>query len=325
MGRPSPSDQDSSKPLTRRRLLTWGLGATATVIVGGAVADELVSHGVLPGSQLLLQLEGQCAVPAPTEVFSALGPASSGRFYSRARGLTVGYTIAYPPGHAPGSILPLIVVLHAYGANHANALAGLSLQQALAMHVDGRTLPPMAMVAADGGDGYWHTHPGDDPMAMVIDELIPMCRARGLGRDPAPIGIMGISMGGYGALLMAEKHPDLFGAVAAISPAVWTTYSEAEGANAGAYASASDFAVNDAVTHAGNLIHIPVRVASGLSDPFHPGVIALVRRLPPGAVVDISKGCHSGPFFRAQEPPSLAFLARHLSDSASFGTTSQTS
>jgi hypothetical protein len=29
-------------------------------------------------------------------------------------------------------------------------------------------------------------------------------------------------------------------------------------------------------------------------------------------VVDISRGCHGAPFFTTQEPPSLAFLARHL-------------
>jgi pimeloyl-ACP methyl ester carboxylesterase len=177
----------------------------------------------------------------------------------------------------------------------------------------------MALVAADGGRGYWHAHPGDDPMGMVIDELIPMCQARGLGRQPQPVGVMGISMGGYGALLMAEKHPETFAAVAAISPAVWTTYAEAHSANPGAYTSAADFAANDAVTHAPALVHIPVRVSSGVDDPFHPGVLALVRALPPGAQVDISGGCHTGPFFRAQEPPSLAFLATHLAPRATSG------
>jgi enterochelin esterase-like enzyme len=252
-------------------------------------------------------------VASPPALFSSSGPAVSGRFFSHARRRTVSYTVAYPPGHREGALLPLVVVLHGYGGNHTNALAGLSLPQALALHVDGRPLLPMALVAADGGGGYWHAHRGDDPMAMVIDELIPRCQAAGLGRSPQPIGVMGISMGGYGALLMAEKHPRLFAAVAAISPAVWTTYAEAEGANAGAYASASDFAANDAVTHASALAPIPVRVASGLSDPFHSGVVALAQRLPPHAVVDISRGCHTGPFFRAQEPPSLAFLSRHLS------------
>lgn len=191
----------------------------------------------------------------------------------------------------------------------------MSPAQAVALVVTGRPLAPLALVTVDGGGGYWHAHRGDDPMAMVIDELIPLCQARGLGHPPRPIGVMGISMGGYGALLMAEKHPQVFAAVAAISPAVWTTYAEAEGANAGAYSSAADFAANDAVTHAGALTGIPVRIASGLSDPFHPGVVALQRTLPPGAVVDIAPGCHTGPFFWAQEPPSLAFLAHHLTGS----------
>jgi pimeloyl-ACP methyl ester carboxylesterase len=123
---------------------------------------------------------------------------------------------------------------------------------------------------------------------------------------------MGISMGGYGALLLAEKYPDLFRAVAAISPAVWTTYAQARSANGGAYASATDFATDDVVTHASSLAGTPVRVASGLDDPFHPGVVALARALPNSAVVELSQGCHTGSFFTAQEPPSLAFLGAHL-------------
>jgi hypothetical protein len=100
--------------------------------------------------------------------------------------------------------------------------------------------------------------------------------------------------------------------VAAISPAIWTTYAQARAANTGAYASVADFETDDAVTHTAALKGTPVRVASGLDDPFHPGVMALVARLPRGATVAISKGCHTGPFFLSQEPPSLAFLGRHL-------------
>jgi len=178
--------------------------------------------------------------------------------------------------------------------------------------VDSRPLAPMAMVTVDGGNGYWYPHPGDDPMAMVTGELIPLCRRLGLGRPPRRIGMMGISMGGYGALLLAEKHPYLVAAVAAISPAIWTSYAQARTANQGAYASAAAFAANDAVTHAPALARIPVRVASGYADPFFPGVQALARALPAAAVIDLTKGCHTGAFFAAQQPPSLAFLARHL-------------
>lgn len=301
-------------PNVRRRLfIRAGLASVAAVAAAGAAGVELVSHGVLPGKSTLDAIDGACSVPRPDLTpYAPPGPSASGTFYSRARNRIVGYTIAYPPGHRPGDRLPLVVALHGYGGNHTDTLSGMPPAQALALRAGGAPLPPMAMVTADGGGGYWNAHPGDDPMAMLTGELIPMCRRLGLGRPPHRIGVMGISMGGYGALLLAEKHPGLVAAVAAISPAIWTSYAQARAANAGAYASAADFAADDAVTHAAALAHVPVRVAAGYADPFYPGVRALAGALPREAVVDFAGGCHDGSFFTAQEPPSLAFLGGHL-------------
>lgn len=292
--------------------MALGAGGLAAAIAAAAVGSELVAHGVLPGQQELDQLDGACSVASPPLRYSMLGASVSDRFYSKSRRRTVGYTLAWPPGHRLGDPLPLIVMLHGEGANHANALAGMSPGQAVALHVDGGPLRPMAMVTVDGGRGYWNPHPGDDPLTMIVDELIPLCQSMKLGRPPSRIGMMGISMGGYGALLVAEKHPELVAAVAAISPAVWTSYRQASAANPGAYASAADFAADDVVTHASALAGVPVRVASGLQDPFHPGVVELGHALPASAIVHISEGCHTGDFFLAQEPPSLGFLAQHL-------------
>lgn len=299
---------------SRRTVLKAGLGGLAGIAAAGVAGVELVNHGVLPGKKFLDRIDGACVVPLPRLEFAPLGPSFSGTFYSAARRRTVGFTLAYPPGHHPGSgDLPLIVALHAYGGNHDKVLTGMSLAQAVALRPNlGSPLPPMAIVAADGGGGYWNPHPGDDPLGMVIDELIPRCQRKGLGRGSRRVGTIGISMGGYGAILVAEKYPHLIGAAAAIGPAIWTSYAQAQLVNSGAYASASAFASADAVTHADALADVPVRVASGASDPFHPGVEALVRALPPHAEVDISAGCHTAPFFLAQEPPSLIFLAQHL-------------
>ncbi len=66
------------------------------------------------------------------------------------------------------------------------------------------------------------------------------------------------------------------------------------------------------VTHAATLRQTPVRVASGTGDPFHAGVRALVRELPPTAAVEITKGCHDGAFFFSQQTASLSFLGQHL-------------
>src|SRR5262249_29664938 len=115
----------------------------------------------------------------------------------------------------------------------------------------------------------------DDPMGMVLGELIPRCQRIGLGLGNRQIGALGISMGGYGAILLAERYPEVFRAAAAISPAIWTSYEQARSVNPGAYASASAFAAADAVTHASSLKGVAVRVATGLEDPFRPGVEAL--------------------------------------------------
>jgi pimeloyl-ACP methyl ester carboxylesterase len=305
-----------TRPATRRTFIRNGLLTAAVFTAAGAAGAELVSRGALPGRTVLEKLDGACSAPAPPVPHGTPGPSLSGTFGSAARRRSVGYTIAYPPGHRPGDELPLVVMLHGYGGNHADALAGLSPAQALAQGLapgpGGRPLAPMAMVTVDGGNGYWNPHPGDDPMAMVTGELIPRCRRLGLGRAPRPVAAMGISMGGYGALLLAEKYPRLFAAAAAISPAIWTSYPQAAAASPGAYASAAAFTAADAVTHAAALGRRPVRVASGYADPFYPGVQALARELPAGAVVSFGPGCHDGSFFAAQQPPSLAFLAAHL-------------
>jgi enterochelin esterase-like enzyme len=320
-----------SNPLTRngpRRLfLRRALAGIVVVAAAGGTGYELVARGVLPGKDELDRLDGACTVPVPDLTsYAAPGPQVSGTFFSHARNRPVGYTIGYPPGHRPGARLPLIVMLHGYGGNHTSALSGLTPAQAVALRVNGHPLPPMALVTADGGPGYWNPHPGDNPLRMLTEELIPMCQRRGLGTAPTTsvstgggshgkahrIGVMGISMGGYGALLLAEKRPDLVSAAAAISPAIWTTYAQARSANAGAYASAADFAADDAVTHTAALVGLPVRVASGYSDPFYPGVQSLARALPKNAVIEFSTGCHDGSFFTPHEPPSLAFLASHL-------------
>lgn len=149
-------------------------------------------------------------------------------------------------------------------------------------------------------------------MAMLVEELVPRCQRLGLGRSPHGIGVLGISMGGFGALLLAERYPHLVSAAAAISPAIWTSYQQARAVNRAAFASAADFARDNVIAHASSLAHIPVRITSGNDDPFHPGVLALARALPRSAVVELTAGCHDDRFFASQQHQSLAFLGSHL-------------
>lgn len=275
---------------------------------------ELVEHGDLPGKTRLDTWLGRNDVQQPDATFGAVGQALSGTFYSHARRTTVGWTISYPPGHRPGDRLPLVLALHGFGGNHAYPIGPLTPVRLLGARLghDEKPLPAMAIAAVDGGNGYWHAHPGDDPMQMLLTEFLPMCRQRGLGVGPGhKIGLTGESMGGYGDLLLAEQHPGLVAAVAAISPAVWTTYADSQNANPDAFTSESDFADHDVITHASSLHGIPVRIASGRDDPFHPYLESLQQALP-AAEWHFPPGVHDGEFFGSQALPSLAFLGKYL-------------
>ena len=54
---------------------------------------------------------------------------------------------------------------------------------------------------------------------FVLDHALPLAREVS-GGESARVGLLGIGMGGQGALRIAYKHPELFPVVAAVAPAI---------------------------------------------------------------------------------------------------------
>jgi pimeloyl-ACP methyl ester carboxylesterase len=205
-------------------------------------------------------------------------------------------SVAAADAAAAGGV-PAVICLH--GRNQSDAFA-----------FDDVMLPDFAQVAGldivvaalDGGPtSYWHRRAsGADPLADLFDELIPLVDARSGG---GPRVVMGWSMGGYGALLAAERRPDLFSAVVAASPAVWR---RAADASEGAFDGAADFAAHDVLA---SLDRLPKRVLidCGEDDPFADVSRELLRRIP-GAQGRVRPGFHDSQFWRTLVPEQLAFI-----------------
>ncbi|WP_461154654.1 alpha/beta hydrolase [Saccharopolyspora tripterygii] len=90
---------------------------------------------------------------------------------------------------------------------------------------------PSLIVAPAGHAGYWsdwyNNGNGGPPEyeTFVIRQLIPLIDANfrtSSGR--AHRGVLGESMGGYGTLMLAARHPDLFAAASSLSGAVDTNF-----------------------------------------------------------------------------------------------------
>lgn len=292
--------------LTRRALLLGAGGVAA----GGAAAAGIY-EGVLPGRPRLQAALGLNGEPGRVPDV-AWGPIAAGSFVSQHRlGTTTGWVLLRPPGtgRAP---LPLVVALHGLDWGLDGFLSdGIGLPQFLAAAA-GDGVPPFAVVAAEGGSSYWHPRPdGEDSGAMVVDELLPLMAARDdLVVDR--IGLLGWSMGGYGALrlagvLGAERVP----AVAVAGPAIWSDPADASRAGFDDEAEYAEFTVTG---RQDDLDGIAVRVDCGTGDPFYRDVEDYVAGFGDDADVTSSfePGAHDRDFWRRVLPDQLAFVGARL-------------
>jgi S-formylglutathione hydrolase FrmB len=296
---------------SRRTLL--GLGAGAAVGATGAYALDLLfqprtSHATPVATPVSKAGTEVPLAPAPS---APLEPAPSaaaqptmvtGSFVSAARGgASTNWAIARPPGQTKA--LRPVIALHGKGSDASTVMAG-GVEQGLAQAVNAG-LPPFAVVAVDGGGGYWHKRAsGEDAGAMVLSELIPMLEGQGL--DTSRVAFLGWSMGGYGALLLGGRlGPARTAAICAVSPALWLS----SGAAApGAFDGPDDFAANSAFGMPA-LASIPIRVDCGDSDPFYGATKQFIAQLPNPPAGGFSPGGHNPEFWSSQLPAELTWMA----------------
>jgi pimeloyl-ACP methyl ester carboxylesterase len=297
-----------TRRVSRRSLLVGGAGTGVVVLGAGAAVEQ----GLLPGRTWLRDRLGQNGeagrIPDVTP-----GRVVTGSFTSRRRGgIATGWSIGYPPGVPPGARLPVVVFLHGLGGSHRTTFgtAHLGLDRFLAAQVEGGGRP-FAIASVDGGTTYWHHRPGgEDAGAMVLDEFLPLLADRGL--ETGRIGLMGISMGGYGSLRLGGILGRASCAVVAVaSPALWVPGSTASPSG---FRDAAEYAEYTVFGHQRELTGIPVRIDCGTGDPFHDATQAYVAGFPQGGrpVADYQPGAHTMGYWRRVAPAQLAFVGRHL-------------
>lgn len=148
------------------------------------------------------------------------------RFESKSVGKKMPFGIYLPKGYDDeknqGKTLPLIIWLHGMWEDHLRFHSrggAIELDKA----VSGGKLPPCIFVTANGGRSSMYVNRDDEKWEDLIskDLLKHVSKEYRVSKDRNHRAIMGISMGGMGALRIAFTHPTLFGAVGAHSSAVF--------------------------------------------------------------------------------------------------------
>ncbi len=230
--------------------------------------------------------------------------------------------------------------------------------------LDGQSLTrdyPSILISPDSNSGYWSDWYNDGdfgpPMyeTFVIDQLIPLIDARFRTiPDRSHRAVFGISMGGYGSIMFAARHPDLFAAAATLSGAVDSNL-PANGAVLSA-SSTFDGAAADAIYGpratqevrwrghnptdlADNLrfLDLQVRTANGVPNPaigegagsgdlpscvveggVHMASVNLHAKLDALGIThywkDYGRGCHTAPNFRREVIDTLAVFEQVFAD-----------
>ena len=143
---------------------------------------------------------------------------------------------------------------------------------------------------------------------MLFDELLPLLRSRGFRTER--FGLLGASMGGYGALLWSERFgPRRVAAAGAMSPAIWHRYGDSA---PGAFDSEADFSRHDVFAAAKRLNGIPVRIDCGSDDSFAPASRDFLAAAPSTTNGAITGGCHDPAFWRTAAYGNVSAIAHHL-------------
>jgi dienelactone hydrolase len=255
--------------MRRRTLIT--LGATAAGIAAWA------------------GYRGRSTESEPVIPYAPIGDERVERRNSVARGRQVDFYTAVPAGHGSGKGLPIVIILHGASKTAADFPRlgfGAFLTDAVR-----RGAPPFVLAGATGDRLAWRPSGGDDPQRMVREEIPRWCAQRGF--DITRIALLGWSMGGYGALLLAEAYPGWARAVAAFSPAVRPG--------------------DDVLTAANLLRGTRVGLWCGRQDPLYDDVLSLQEALPsPPAAGDYRDGRHNFGYWSRCVPDGFDFLAEAL-------------
>ncbi len=144
---------------------------------------------------------------------------------SAMNGTTMEYAVYAPPDHRPDEDLPLVVFLHG-GGDSDDAFDRHGISARLDRAIAAGEVPRAVIVLPNGDLGFWanwydNSRRYED---WVVDEVMPRVAAsHHTSGCPDHCHVMGVSMGGSGALRFAHHRPDRFSTVTSISGPVMNT------------------------------------------------------------------------------------------------------
>jgi S-formylglutathione hydrolase FrmB len=173
---------------------------------------------------MFLFVSGSLSVAQPAPHSPAQSKVECSTLKSKILARPVPYCVMLPPGYAAesGRRFPVVYYLHGLGDNEQSLvnLGGWPIYDRLMRE---KKIGEFVLVAPAGFESFYvNSRDGEFRYEdFFLHEFLPaMEKKYRIGTSRAQRGIMGISMGGYGAMHYGFKYPEMFAAVSASMPAL---------------------------------------------------------------------------------------------------------
>lgn len=139
--------------------------------------------------------------------------------FSKSMQKNISVIVIRPDNYGSLKELPVVYLLHGYSGNHLDWITKAKGFEKAADQYS------MMIVCPDGSYNSWYwdspVDPGSKYETFVSDELVKSVDTKyATIKDHKGRAITGLSMGGHGALYLAIKHQDIFGAAGSMSGGV---------------------------------------------------------------------------------------------------------
>lgn len=142
---------------------------------------------------------------------------------SKALGRQFNFAVYTPDGYGASNLkYPVVYLLHGGNNDESSWTTKGKIQQILDRLIEAKEIPPIIAVMPGNYRSYWMDGKEQKAETAVVDDLIPYVDST-FRTIPERKGrlLAGLSAGGFGTVNIGLKHPQLFAAAAALSPAIW--------------------------------------------------------------------------------------------------------
>jgi S-formylglutathione hydrolase len=211
-----------------KRSLSAAISALLLILFASSTFSRQAAS-VTSATSKLLELK----IPAPSLKGNLLGDPTEQPIY-----------VYLPPSYESSTTkrFPTLYLLHGFTATSkvwvGGSYQGFNIQSSMDELIKSGKVREMIVVAANGSNAYGGSFYTNSPVTgnwedFIVRDLVGNIDAnyRTIARAESR-GIAGHSMGGYGAVMLSMKHPELFSAVYALSPCCMVMDNDMSEANA---------------------------------------------------------------------------------------------